>query len=153
MATNPLYLLGRHATSVILTPQVVGTAGALSNGTPVTLTTTLDGLSESLNAAKENISPVNSARANNVITEDDASYTLRIIKVNDTTDPNKLKAAVLAADIFKLAWTEGTGASAKTYTAYGSRGSLDTGIEGKGKQIASLTFDQIDVGTLTYVVS
>lgn len=152
MSITP-YLLGRHLTSVILTPQTVGTAGALSNGAPVTLTTVIDNLSESLSAEKEDIRPVNSTRVNNVVTSDNGNFSFGIIKVNNASDPNPLKTAILTNDIFKLTWTEGTGGSAKTVNLYASRGSLDTGIQGHGKQIATLTFDQIDAGTATYVVS
>ena len=149
----PIYLRGRNLTSVILTPQTIGTAGALSDGTPVTITTTVDGLQFQLNAQNENISAVNSAKANYVNTEDEFTATLRVIKVNDTTDPDKLQAAIITHDLFKLAWTEGTGGSAKTVTVYGTRGPLDTGIEGKGKQTSTLTFQSVDAGTAWYARS
>lgn len=149
----PLYQLGRHLQTVILTPQTVGTAGALSDGTPVTLSTVMSGLDESLTANLENVSAVNSTRANNMKTEDDFEVTLRILKVNNSSDPNPLKTAVLSADVYKLAISEGTGGSAKTSTMYGQYSSMRTGFSGKGGQIAELTLAQVDNGTATYAVS
>lgn len=149
----PLFQLGRHLVSVVLTPQTIGTAGALSDGTPVTLTTVMSGLDESLTGVLENVSALNATRANNMKTEDDFEVTFRILKVNNSSDPNPLVTAMLAADVFKYTYTEGTGGSAKTTTAYGQYSSMRTGFQGKGGQIAELTLNQVDNGTATYVRS
>jgi len=149
----PLPQRGRDLISVILTPQTIGTAGALSDGTPLTLSTVIDGLGESLSASTENISALNATRAHNMVVEDDGEFNLRILKVNNSADPNPLKTAVLSYDVFKLVWTEGTGGSAKTVTAYGTRTNMSAGFEGKGKQIASLSIQHVDNGTATDGVS
>lgn len=149
----PLYMRGRGLKSLVITGQTIGTAGALSDSTAYTLSSSLDGYSESLQRQTENISAVNSTRANNMIVEDDNTITWRALKLNNGGDANQFKTAILLFDIVKAVWVEGDGASAKTTTAYGSITSMESGIEGKGKQIASLTMQQVDVGTATYAVS
>lgn len=146
----PIPQRGRNLYTVVLTPQTVGTAGALSDGTPITLSAKIDGLSEDHQAALENISALNSTRAHNLVIEDDMTITFRILKVNDNTDPNPLITAALTSDVFKAVWTQGDNGSAKTVTAYGSRENVSDAFEGKGKQIASLSLRQVDNGTATY---
>lgn len=155
MASIPLPQLGRHFTSIVLTPQSVGTAGALADVSTAaaTLTARIDSFNEELIANTENISPMNSGRANNVVIEDDFEMTFSEIKMNDGSPPSRLKALVTAYDVFKIEWTEGTGASARSITARGTRGRYSSGGQGKGKQTASLTFSQVDAGTATYAVS
>lgn len=151
MATIPQWLLGRHLTSVVITPQTVAAAGTLSDGTAKTVTTVVDSIQASINPVHEEINPVNSTRANNVITHDDSSLTLSIIEVNNGSDPNPLEALVLTNDVFKVVFTKGTQTSfAATWTGYFTRGSCNFGISGRGKQIASLELLQVDAGSSTF---
>lgn len=154
MPTIRPWMLGRNLTSVLLTPLTIGTAGTTTEGTVVTLTTVTEGITEQLTPDVEDIRPVNSTKAHHVPVSDSFTIELPIIKVNDGGDPNPLKTAFLAYDYFKLAWTEGTGGSAKTVTLYASRGPLGSGIQGYGKQVASASFNSVDAGGTTwYVVS
>ncbi len=149
----PRYLLGRHLTAVTFTPQTVAANGTLSDGTPITLTAVMDSLGLSLQANTEEISAVNSARQNNVGLDDGASLSLSIIRVNNGTDPAPLRTAVGTNDIFKVAYTEGTGTSAKVVTGYYQRSSYEDGIQGKGKQIATLSLIPVDAGASTFAIT
>jgi hypothetical protein len=146
----PRYLLGRHLTAVTLTPQTVAADGALSNGTPLTLTTVIESLQDELNANTEEISAVNSTRQNNVVLDDGASLTLVVISVNNGNDPEPLRTAFGASDVFKVSYTRGTGSSARVTTGYYTRSSLSGGFQGKGKQIGTFTFLPADAGSNTY---
>lgn len=151
MPSIPQFLLGRDLTSVVITPQTVAANGALSDGTAKTVTTVVDSIQASINPVHEEINPVNSTLANNVITHDDSSLTLSIIEVNNGSDPNPLEAIVLTNDVFKVVFTKGTATgSTVTWTGYFTRGSCNFGISGRGKQIASLELLQVDAGASTF---
>jgi len=149
MSAIPLYLKGRHLASVVLTPCTVGTAGALTEVTASaqTLTTVMDSLSLELIANLEEISAVNSPRQNHTVTDDDYRLTLNILEVNNASDPSPLAAVAVSYDVFKAVFTKGTGASAKSWTVYGHRDTYSEGVQGKGRQIASLTLAGVDLGS------
>jgi hypothetical protein len=149
----PQYLLGRHLTAITLTPQTVAANGTLSDGTGIVLTAVIDSLALSLQANTEEISALNSGRQNNVTLDDGASLQLSIIRVNNGNDPAPLRTAVLASDVFKVAYTEGSGASARVVTGYYRRSNYDDGFQGKGKQIATLALIPVDAGSNTFVVT
>jgi len=153
MASIKNYLKGAHLTSVVITPQSVAANGTMTDGTPVTVTTTIDSIQETFAAVNEEIAAVNSTRTNPVRVADSVGLSIAIIKVNNGSDVNPLKTLVLNYDIFKVAWTEGTVTSfAKTTTIYGTRGTLQSGIQGRGKQIATLDFESVDAGSATVTV-
>jgi len=153
MASIKNFLKGAHLTSVIITPQTVAANGTMTDGTPVTVTTTMESISETFSAVNEEIAAVNSTRTNPVRVADSISVSIAVIKVNNGTDVNPLKTLIMSYDIFKVAWTEGTVSSfAKTTTIYGTRGTLSSGIQGRGKQIATLDFESVDAGSLTVTV-
>jgi hypothetical protein len=125
----------------------------MTDGTSVTITTTIDSIQETFAAVNEEIAAVNSTRTNPVRVADSASVSIAIIKVNNGSDVNPLKTLVMNSDIFKIAWTEGTvSTKAKTTTIYGTRGTLQSGIQGRGKQIATLDFESVDAGAATTTV-
>lgn len=154
MATLPLPQKGSHLTSVVLTGQLVSTAGVLSDSTvSATLSAVIDGLNEEYNVNTEEISALNSTRQNNVILDEGANLTFQVFKVNNGSTPTALRNLYNSFDYFKAAWVEGTGGSQETKTGYGLRGGLTTGFQGKGKQIASLTLLPVDVGSAQVVTS
>ena len=154
MAINPKYQLGRHLISCVVTPQTVAANGAVSDTTPVaTISAKMRALRNTLRATNEEISPLNSTRDNMVRTSDGHSLSLDVLKVNDGTDASPLRTLFMAADILKVSWTEGTGASQKVVTGYYTRGEYNDGFEGKGGTIASLTLDPVDVGANTFTIS
>lgn len=154
MATIPQWLLGRHLVAITITPQTITAAGVLGDGTASALVAVADSVSLSLVPAHEEINPVNSVRANNVITHDDGSVQVGIIEVHDGSDPDPLEALVVAGDVFKVVFTKGTkSGSVKTWTGYFTRGNCSFGIQGRGKQIASLELLQVDAGVNTMVRS
>lgn len=153
MASIPVYQLGKHLTSVVLTPQTVAANGALSDGTAVTVTTFMDSLGESLNDQTEEVSAVNSTRQHLEKLDSGHELTLSVIKVNNGNDPNPLRTMFLSNSVVKVAYTEGTGSSATTITVYARITNVASGTQGKGKQIASITLGPVDAGASTYVVS
>lgn len=145
----PLYLRGKHLTSVVLTPVTVGTAGAVTDVTAsaATLTTVMDSLALELSANLEEISAVNATRQNNVVLDDGHRLSLSILEVNNAADPSPLAALMFTHDYFKAVYVKGTGASARTITGYFHRENYNDGIQGKGRQIATLTLAPVDLGT------
>ena len=71
MASIPVWLIGKHLTSVSIYPQTVGSAGALTDASTKALTAVIDSIQLNMNPSIENINAVNSPRANNVVVEDD----------------------------------------------------------------------------------
>lgn len=154
MPNIPLWQLGRHLTSVVITGQNVGTSGALTDSTSsATLTAKINGLDEALTPTKQEINALNTTRENNVVVSDGFSFNLNILKVNDGTDPNPLRTLITNFDYFKLVFVQGTGGSAKTTTAYSSRNAMNASFQGRGSQIATLALDSVDTGTDWIVVS
>lgn len=152
MSSVPLWLRGRHLASVVLTPVTIGTAGAITDvtGSAATLTTVMEGYGSELGANLEEISAVNSARQNFENLDDGHRLTLSILQVNNASDPSPLAALVLSFNVFKAAITVGTGASARTITGYYERENYSDGIQGKGRQIATLTLAPKDAGTASF---
>ena len=153
MATIPTWLLGRHLTAVVVTPQTEGTGGVLTavTASSAVLTTCVDAIRLALNPVVSNVNAVNDTRANNVIEEDDASLVVtEILKKNDTsaTPTNLLAVQALAYDYFNLTFTRG----GRTWGGYFCRGAYSDGVTAKGKNVAEMTFHQVNVGTasLTY---
>ena len=156
MATIPLWQLGKHLTSVVITPQSVSTAGILADATApvaVTLTAVMDGFGVEITNDEEEINALNSTRLNMVGLADGANMNLDVIKVNNSSDPQPLRTLIFAADFFKVVSVEGTGQSLRTSTFYGKRGSYRDDFRGRGKQIASLSLSTIDVGTANLTVA
>ena len=153
MAINPQYQLGRHLISCVVTPQTVAANGALTDGTGITISAVMESTDQSLRPTNEEISPINSTRDNMVRVSDGHFLSLSILKVNGGTDPAPLRTAILAGDIFKVVIVEGTGTSARTTTAYYTRGEYNDGFQGKGKQIARLSLEPVDVGASSFGVA
>lgn len=152
MPTIPKFLEGTDLTAVTIYPQTVGTAGALTDASTKALTTVVDSIQLNLTPVLENINTVTSPRANNVVIEDDGSLSLSIIEVNNASDPDPLGLVVKTNDYFKCVFTKGTQAgSIQTWTGYFSRGNYSQGVQGKGKQIASLELHLVDTGATDYL--
>ncbi len=148
MASITPYMLARHNASVTIYPQTVGTSGILADASTKAITAVLDSFNLNLTPTKENISAVNSPRANNVVIEDDFSGSFSILKVHNAADPNPFATIVLTNDVFKAIVVNGTTTgSVETWTFFFTRGNLTDGINGKGKQVSSLEFSAADTGT------
>lgn len=155
MATVPLHQLGKHYVSGVLTPQSVSTAGVLADvaTAAVTITAVINQSTVRLTPEHEEINALNTTRRNQVITSDGATVSLSVLKVNNGGDPTPLRTAVYAYDYFKYTQIEGTGGSARTTTAYFTRGEYSDGFQGRGQQVASLELVECDPGTSQVVVS
>lgn len=154
MASIPIFQIGQNLTAMTIDTVSVSATGTLTADVDVTTVTgTIMEVGLAPEAVLEEISPMNATQRNHVKIIDDITYTLSVLKVNDGTDPNPLFAKFLTKDIFLLVWTEGTGASATTYTAFVIRQAWSDSVSGKGQQIGTFTFAQIDAGASSIVRS
>ena len=148
---NPL--LGRHVTSVIITPLTIAENGGNTAGTPVDVSAILKGLDDQTTVEHERIETMNGVLMNNVKISEGKEVTLEILKVNDGTAPDKLAVMVATNDYFRIVWVEGTGGSAATRTLYGLRGNSNHSLRGRGEQIATLTLVPADFGASTFATA
>lgn len=154
MATVPNPLLGRHLTYFQITPQSVADNGTLSDGSSVNLLAQLDGSALQGQPEHEEINAMNTTRRNMVVISEGDTLSINIFKVNNGNNPNPLFAIWNSYDYFKVIWHEGTATgSIQTCTYYGVRGDLDTSIQGRGKQIASLSLLPADIGSAQFTIS
>jgi hypothetical protein len=162
MATIPLWLVGRHVTSVTARWQTVSAAGVLGNGTSAveTLTGVVDQIQYSGERTTEMINSLTSIRENEVTIESDDSVILtEIMRNNDAAAAPqynilaKLWTNVDSADHILFNFTRGgTGLSGgpggNSYLMYGVMTSYRESIR-KGKNVAQLTIQMIDIGNAT----
>jgi hypothetical protein len=155
-AEIPLWLIASKGgvRNVTITPQSVNAStGALTDGTPVVVTARLRGLGLDMTPEKAEINSVTSPRQNSVVISDGFTFRLEVLKVNNQTNViDPLRAAILAADVFKLSWVEGPGATttSQTVTCYGSRGPYSMSVQGRGEVMAELSFDSVDPGSADF---
>lgn len=157
MPDIPLPQRGVHWSSILLMPLNISTAGVVTDATPsISLTGVIEGLGETLTFVNEEISPATSNVNHKVAVAVEASFNIDVFKVNNTTNANKLKQAMLTSNLARLEWIEGTIAgSIHTVKSYVLLEEMQSGLRGKGKQIASLrcsTVNVTDSGTAIYYV-
>lgn len=143
--------LGRHWTACTVIGQTVSGAGSLSTGSSQAVTLVVKADELRLMAEKADINAVNSTRKNNVVIDDDLSYSLSVYTINNGSDPDPLMTLIGSYDVFKITYVKGTVAgSIETTSFYCSRAEYSTGTQGKGEQIGTLTFDGVDAGSDSY---
>lgn len=127
--------------AIVLTPLSVNlSTGALTPGTPVTLTADVDQIRLRSTPRKREISGLAATRENDVITKERTEVTLaEILKFAGT---NKLAAQVMAGKYFQLDITRG----AQAWSFQGIRGDYDEDLV-DDKSLANLTLTMIDPGT------
>lgn len=137
----PPWLLGIHLTACSITPQSVASDGTLTAGTTNSVIAVINAVRFRQRPTKDNITPVNTRRANNIIIEDNSSIEVEcILKANAA---NALLTLSATYDVFAVSFTRGT----ETITLYGTRGDLDDGVTSKGKNLITLVVDQIEIGS------
>lgn len=140
MTAIPVWLLGQHVSACAITPQSVAANGTLSAGAASSLVGSLDGIELDSTPELEEISPITTSRLNNVVVKSGTRITLtEILKSNGT---NILPAAAVAADYFYVAITRG----GQSWAFYGARGTYTESIQ-RGKSVASLTLEMVDIGS------
>ena len=142
MATIPLWAIGKHVTSVLLTPQTVNTTtGALSDTTPTReFFGHLQEIELTTGFTFENISAMDRPYENNVPVEQATG--IRITELEKSAGTNLAAAAAFGATYWKYVLTRG----AQSFTSYGVIGEYKT-MGTKPKVTASLELRNIDVGT------
>jgi len=154
MASIPIWFRGKDLSSVILYPQTIGTAGALTDAQTKTLTTQIDSIQVNLTSANDNINAVNQPRANHTVIEDDFTVSLTLNEVHNASDPDPGLTAFLAYEVFKLVFVKGTQTgSIRTWTLYGTRASHSSGVQGKGGQKSTLELASVDTGATSYITA
>jgi len=138
-------VLGKNLTSAIWTPITVDSAGASTAGTPIQLAANLDGIGATTERGKEEISPMNTTRTNEVQVTIGTRGSVEVYKtLNGTIDD--LRVAVLAAEYGRLVWVE----NGVTKTLFHGVGNDDDSSRGKGKQTFTFEITPADFGASTY---
>jgi hypothetical protein len=150
MAAIAVYQKGQNLTSVVLTQQVVAANGGLTDAIEPNiydLTAVIEEVDLSLNTNLEEVSPVNAAIENYHAVIDTLSLRLNVLTVNDGNDPNELAKGFWSGSYYyKMVYVVGTATgSIETNTIYVIAEDLQTGVRGKGRQIATLTMRPISV--------
>lgn len=130
-----------------------GAGAPTFGGTAYTLTVPVKDLSLNLYSGQSEISGSSTARQNHFNIDDGYSVSLSVFKVNDTTDPDKLKTAKLTAvgGYAKFEWTQGnTTGGTDVNVGYLCLESVTTGGSGKAEQIATITGNSVDFGQSNY---
>jgi len=143
MPAVPNWCLGRHLTAVTLTPQAVDTSGNLTAGTARTITGQAKSIKIKPITKHEDIRPVNSVRANHVITGYDTTVEIELIIAQGATG-NALTEIWTTYDYVNVSFTRG----GKTWAGYFVIGELEDGIAEQGKNVATLALHQVDIGAL-----
>lgn len=153
MATIPIWMTSKHISGVVLTPQTVSGVGLLADTTPVaTLTPRLLSLDDQSEPQHDEINPITSGRLNNVVIADGWRVKIESLLTATTADPDLFMTAVLAADIFKLAYVLGTVAGGiRTKVIYGVRGTKGLTTNGRSALKSSLDLLCVDVGATDFV--
>ena len=145
MAKIPTWLLGRHITTITLTPLTVAADGTLTPGTAASLSGYIDGVELTGQKTTENIQSIDNIRANYVVTEIETSVTLtEILKTNDTsgTPTNILASAYYSAfDLALVTLARG----GRSYTFYSLMSSYAENIN-KGKSTGKMDCKMVDPG-------
>lgn len=151
MPSIPVFLLAKNITAVTVTPQSVAANGALTGATAIALAAKLRDLDDELETQTEEINPITSGRLNNVPIADGYRCAIEFLGVNDGTDPDPMMTAWLAYDIFKIAYTIGSGTSVKVKTIYGCRARKSFKTNGKGAPSLRFEILCVDVGATDFV--
>lgn len=148
MATIPQFLIGKHITAVVVTPQTVsGTTGALSDTTPIqTFSTVFSEISIRSENDLEDISASDQRRKNMVPTASSTRITITELLQGSRADGNPVNGGAASgygsSDYHKFTLTR----SGKTYTFYAVMASYEERTNGKGKITGELVLDMIDPG-------
>lgn len=148
MAALPKFLLGRHLTAITITPQTQADDGTLADTTPVqTVTGTCRSVELSIDNQLEDIRPVNTTLANNVVVATDSTITVRqlILKTYASTTQMAIAASTpaLASIPQKVAFTRG----GKSWSVVGNIQSYNEGVNSQGANEATMVIRLIDDGT------
>ena len=98
----------------------------------------------------QEINAMNTRQRNQVIIDDGVTMDIQVFNVNNTYDSSPLTTMWLSYDYFMVVWQEGTVPGSITVnTCYGVRGDLDKPLEGRGEQLTTLHFLEMDPGSPT----
>ena len=140
MPTLPNWLTGPALTAVTLTPLLRASNGVLSETTPVQ---SVRGVCRRIRLENdpqhEDIRPVASTLVHNVITGEDNTIVLSLIKTR--TGLGALTQLVTQTNYIKATFTQG----GEQWTGYFTRGRFTTGVESHGANEEELTLRQIEV--------
>jgi len=139
-------MYGKHLGSCVLTGQNVAEDGILSNGDSVIVTVDVTSLSVQTAPKREEINGANSTRENEVILAEGDTLDIEVLRVNDGTVADKLRALCRAYDYILVEWVEGTGASQNACAFYGVRGPNTSSFRGRGASMGTLSLGPCDIG-------
>jgi hypothetical protein len=147
MATSTPYLQGRHLTAVTVRGYSREADGTLTLGLTRNVQALISEHDLQSTPAKENISPVTLGEANNLVTENDSSLSMRVLLLASGENP----LAVLWAlyDFYLIEWTRG----GQAWQYWGTRGQFGETINSKGGNFQTMGWDQFYPGSAPIVYS
>lgn len=154
MTSIPTWLRGRDVGSIVLTGQDTSVAGVITDGSsPAAQTVTGSLVSYEANFPPETdeVSPVTTTVANNVIMQENNSFRFTVL-LNGSGVVNPLLTLAGTYDVIKAVVTRKrsgatTTPSGGTLTFYGCRGECVEGVDSKGRNVTSITLMQVDIGS------
>ena len=144
MATSTPYLQGYHLTACTVKAYTRAADGTLTLAVTKNVQALISEHDFQSTPATENISPVTLIYANNLVTENDANLTLRVLLL--ASGENPLATLTYNYDYFLIEWTRG----AQAWSFYGTRGTLGETVNSKGANFASMSFQQFYPGAVPY---
>lgn len=154
---TPRPQLGIHLTNVTIYGLDVAADGSLSTGTYVTVGAIPPAVNNVIrhvnltdSPGHQEINAMNTRQRNQVIIDDGQTLDVQIYNVNNGYDPSPLITLWADYDYFYVTWVEGTVPGAiYTNTFYGTRGDLDKPFDGRGEQLTTAHFMEMDPGAPT----
>jgi hypothetical protein len=142
MAKIPMWLIGRGVYTLFITPCSLQSNGTLTELTGGNLIGRCDEVSISGRNTLENISPMDSRLANNVVVESETVINLTEImqSLGQANIDNVLALSAMQYDYVRV----DIGRNGKTYTFYGVVGEYNENLR-KGKCTATLSLHQVNL--------
>lgn len=135
-----LTMRGRDLAAVSVTPQTVGSGGALTPGTTITLDPKLiKNIMVEIQAEDEELGGTAMTWQHNVTISDGVHTTIELIKQpgdSVLTPTNKLLPAFISYDYFSISFQR----AGVVFTVAGKRGTINEGVQGRGVQTQNATF-------------
>lgn len=146
---KPFFLTAKGGSSITATinPCTFDSNGVLTVGTGKSLKGKFKRFSVSVRPQKDNVSSVDSDKANNLPIEENLQVSFEEMQCYGV-GVNALPVLYTGYDAFQVI----LGYANRTYTAYVSRGDYEDGIESKGNGTIKGTADLIDVGQIGVIL-
>lgn len=148
MAQLPNFFLGRFTSAVTMTPQTVGSGGALTAGTPFSILALFKTIKRTSTNETENVSGTYTRNKNMVIIETGTDYEITGLILNNDQNGggvNQVNDTILAYDYIQIVQNR----AGRVVSYYGVVKSYEENIAGKGAVEFTLVLEFADIGSAT----